>query len=127
MPGKSVSEKLVIREGYDVFLVNPPKGYLAARRAECPKARFTDKEPAAVALIQLFVSSEAELKDQLPPLKRLLRPNVLLWVTYPKGTSKLRSDINRDTIREYAQTIGLQTVSLIAVDDVWSALRLKAV
>jgi ribosomal protein L25 (general stress protein Ctc) len=51
----------------------------------------------------------------------------VLWVSYPKGASKANADINRDTIRKYAQTLGLTTVSLIAVDDVWSALRLKSV
>ncbi len=49
----------------------------------------------------------------------------MLWVTYPKGTSKVKADINRDIIREYARTIGLEAVALVSVDDTWSALRLK--
>jgi hypothetical protein len=51
----------------------------------------------------------------------------MLWVTYPKGTSKAKVDVNRDSLREYDLTIGLQAVSLLAIDDVWSALRLKTV
>jgi len=49
----------------------------------------------------------------------------LLWVTYLKETSKLQADINRDTIREYAQTVSLEAVALVSVDDTSSALRLK--
>jgi hypothetical protein len=48
-------------------------------------------------------------------------------VSYPKGTSKVNTDINRDTIGLYAQSIGLQPVAMISIDDTWSALRLKIV
>jgi hypothetical protein len=46
-------------------------------------------------------------------------------VTYHKGTSHVRSDINRDSIWRYAQTLGLAAVAIIAVDEDWAALRLK--
>ena len=68
-----------------------------------------------------------DLEEQLPRLKPLLAPKGLLWVTYHKGTSKQKSDINRDSIAAYALTIGLQAVAMIAVDEDWSALRLKVV
>jgi hypothetical protein len=125
MAGKTVSEKLLIKGGYKVCLINPPQGYAAALRVECPKAVIIAKEVPAADFIQLFVTSDAELKGTLPALKERLPAKGLLWVTYPKGSSKIRTDINRDTIREYARSVGLQTVSLIAVDEVWSALRLK--
>ncbi|MCS4538947.1 MAG: hypothetical protein HYY67_08835 [Thaumarchaeota archaeon] len=49
----------------------------------------------------------------------------MLWVTYRKGSSKIKSDINRDSIYEYALSVGLQGVAMIAVDENWSALRMK--
>jgi hypothetical protein len=75
----------------------------------------------------VFVNSRKDLEGQLPRLKPLLAPKGLLWVTYHKGTSKQKSDINRDSIAAYAGTIGLQAVAMIAVDEDWSALRLKVV
>ena len=78
-----------------------------------------------VDLIQVFVASKKELERQLGKLKSVLSPKGLLWVTYPKGTSKIRTDINRDIIREFAQKIGLQVVAMISIDETWSALRLK--
>jgi hypothetical protein len=63
----------------------------------------------------------------LGKLKSLLTPGGMLWVTYYKGTAKTKTDINRDSINAYAQTIGLQGVAMISIDDDWSALRLKAV
>jgi predicted CoA-binding protein len=127
MSDKSVAEKLLIKPAYKVLLVNPPKGYRALL-GEVPKGvTFLKEAGEALDLIQVFVASRKELEEQLPRLKPHLAPKGLLWVTYHKGTSKQKSDINRDKIATYAGTIGLQAVAMISVDDDWSALRLKVV
>ncbi len=59
--------------------------------------------------------------------KASLKPGGLLWLTYPKGTSQFKVDINRDSIRAYAESNGFKTVAMISVDETWSALRLKVV
>jgi hypothetical protein len=82
-------------------------------------------EPAD--LIQLFVSSRKELEANLGKLKTVLKADGLFWVTYPKGTSKIKADVNRDSIAAYAKSIGLQAVTMISIDDTWSGLRLKIV
>jgi hypothetical protein len=51
----------------------------------------------------------------------------MLWVSYHKGTSKVKTDINRDTINAYANSLCLQGVAIISIDDDWSALRLKRI
>ena len=56
-----------------------------------------------------------------------MTPKGIIWVTYPKGTAKIKSDINRDSIREYTATVGLEAVAIFSLDDDWSALRLKVV
>ncbi len=50
-------------------------------------------------------------------LKGVLTPKGLLRVTYPKGTSKVKADINRDSIREYAMSQGLEAMAMVSVDD----------
>ncbi|MGA2616110.1 MAG: hypothetical protein ABSF26_00790 [Thermoguttaceae bacterium] len=127
MSDKSVAEKLLVRPGQKILLVNQPKGYRALL-GEIPKDVTLLKEPAAaVDLIQVFVASRKDLEEQLPRLKPLLGSKGPLWVTYHKGTSKHKLDINRDSIAAYAATIGLQAVAMISVDEDWSALRLKVV
>lgn len=81
----------------------------------------------AVDVIQVFVVSKKELEDYLSRLRPLLKPKGLLWVTYPKGTSKISTDINRDVIRKFAESVGLQAVAIVSIDDRWAALRLKKV
>jgi hypothetical protein len=117
----------LVKERYRVLVVNPPAGY-AESMGELPKgAVLVVKPQPETDLIQLFVSSRKELEDSLPKLKKSLKSNGLLWVSYPKGTSGVKADINRDTVNAYAQSIGLQGVAMISIDDTWSALRLKTV
>ncbi|MCJ7731781.1 hypothetical protein MUP51_05640, partial [Candidatus Bathyarchaeota archaeon] len=82
-----------------------------------------------VDLAQLFVTDMKGLKDKLPKLKKMMKKNGVIWVTYPKGTSKLAKegnvDINRDSIWKYGDEIGLTGVSMISIDDTWSGFRMK--
>jgi hypothetical protein len=127
MPDKTIAQKLFIKPGNTILLVNPPEGYLA-RMGELPDGtilRNVSSEP--VEVIQVFVADRAELEGHLPRLKELMKPKGMLWVTYHKGTSKVKTDIHRDTINAYAHSIGLQGVAMISIDDDWAALRLKKI
>ena len=127
MSQKPVAQKLQIKENYTVMFINEPKAYRSMLGA-LPRGVTVLTEPSRQAdLIQAFVASSKELKAQLSALKPLLKTEGLLRVTYPKGTSKVKTDINRDSIREFAQSLGFQAVAMFSVDDTWSALRLKAV
>lgn len=125
MSEKTIAEKLLIKPGRKVWFVNMPEGYPAQLGALPDHVRLLAAPEKAVDLIQVFVASRRELEELLPRLGASLAPGGILWVTYHKGTSKIKTDINRDTINAYAQTIGLQGVAMISVDDDGSALRLK--
>ncbi len=125
MPEKTVAQKMLIKAGYKILFVNAPKGY-KTKLGELPKGVKVLKAPTEPAdWIQLFVSNRAELEAELPKVKPALAPNGLLWVSYLKGTSKTKTDINRDILHAYGRTIGLEGVSLISIDDDWSAMRFK--
>ncbi len=127
MPAKSLAERMHLRAGERVLLVNPPDGYGAVLCA--PEGVEVSDEPRGMFdVIQVFVTTRAALEAEAPRLKALLNAGGKLWIAYPKGTSKrLQADINRDDIRSYALTVGLQTVAQVAVDDDWSAIRCKVV
>ena len=129
MSEKTVVQKLLIKEGYRVLIVNAPEGYVASL-GDLPAgvAVATNLDgPGPFDLIQAFVSSQAAFEAQLSELKAALKPKGLLWITYPKGTAKIKSDIMRDTIWRYAKTVGLDGIAMVAVDDTWSAMRLKLI
>ncbi len=127
MPDKTIAQKLAIKEGHKVLFVNAPKGYKASLGAMPKKVVILAKPTEPVDVVQVFVASRKELEARLPQLKAVLAPQGTLWVTYLKGTSKHKTDINRDSVRAYARALGLEAVAIFSVDDDWSALRLKSV
>jgi len=127
MSDKSIAQKLFIKPGNKFLLVNPPAGYIA-QMGQLPEGTILMSDSSClVEVIQVFVTNRLELETQLPKLKELLAPKGMIWVTYHKGTSKMKTDINRDTINAYAGSLGLQGVAMISIDDDWSALRLKLI
>ncbi len=71
----------------------------------------------------MFVKDLAGLKRILADLLPHLTPKIPVWITYPKGTSGVKTDINRDIIWRYVQTISMTANSMISIDDTWSAMR----
>ncbi len=125
MSEKSIAQKLSIKSGSRFLLVNPPNGY-TIQLGELPEGVSLLRDSSSlVEGIQVFVANLEELEARLPLLARLLTPKGMLWVSYHKGSSKVKTDINRDTINTFASSLGLQGVAIISIDDDWAALRLK--
>lgn len=82
------------------------------------------KPDATTDLVHLFATRRGELEAWLPKLRRALRPDATLWVSWPKKSSKVDTDIVEGTIREVALPLGLVDVKVCAVDAVWSGLKL---
>jgi len=125
MSGKTIRQKLMLKPGQTFLLLTPPAGYEKALGALPKGVNPTSTASGRVDAIQVFTSSMKELQGTLPKLKEILSPGGMIWVTYPKGTSAIETDINRDSIRSCAKTLGLETVAIFSVDSDWSALRLK--
>ncbi len=127
MSEKSIAQKLSIKPGSKFLLVNAPSGY-TTQMGELPEGVMLLRDSSSlVEGIQVFVANRVELEAHLPPLAKLLAPKGMLWVSYHKGTSKVKTDINRDTINAYANSLGLQGVAIISIDDDWASLRLKRI
>jgi len=125
MSNRTVAQKLFIKEGHRVLFVGAPEGYQDLLGPLPSQVTLLKELQAPIDVIQVFVASREELEVQLPTLKQALAPKGMLWVAYHKGSSKVKTDINRDSIAAYARSIGLEAVAIISVDDDWSALRLK--
>ena len=75
----------------------------------------------------VFINNNQEYLDFLNKDLGKIEPDSVLWFAYPKGTSKIKTDINRDTIRVTGEGFGITTVTAISIDDTWSALRFRPV
>jgi hypothetical protein len=127
MSEKTVAQKLGLKAGKTLAVCQQPDdiAVLIGPLPSGAKLVTAGKQPCA--LILMFARNKAALAKELPGCKRRLEPGGALWVAYIKGTSQKKTDINRDSIHEYVATVGLDTVAQIAIDDDWSALRLKVV
>jgi len=81
-----------------------------------------------IEFIMLFVTKQTEIDDVVPKVAPLLKGDAVLWMCYPKGTSKkYKCDFNRDTGWKVMGPYDLETVRMVAIDEDWSALRFKKV
>jgi hypothetical protein len=122
MSDKPVAERLQVKRGRRLAVVGATG---AMNDVVGAKDARTDAADADVVL--LFAKDRANLETKLPALLSQLRADAILWIAYPKLSSKLAGDLNRNLIGAAAPAYGLDTVSQIAIDDVWSALRVRRV
>jgi hypothetical protein len=87
------------------------------------KTAFDKKVKSHNTLV--FIYDNKDLLDFLKNTLELIEPDSVLWFAYPKGTAKIKTDINRDTIRVTSESFGITTVTAISMDDTWSALRFR--
>jgi hypothetical protein len=127
MSEKTIAQKIAAKTGNKILFLNSPKGYEKSIGDLPPGTAIIKKPIEGADVIQAFVQSGKEMERLLTDLQKKIKPTAILWVTYPKGTSKMKFDINRDTIAAYASMIGFKPVAMFAVDETWAALRLKMI
>ena len=89
------------------------------------KTMFDKKAKSTNTLV--FINNNEEYLDFLKTSLKNIEVDSILWFAYPKGTSKIKTDINRDTIRVTGEEFGITTVTAISIDDTWSALRFRPI
>jgi hypothetical protein len=122
--GTPLAKKLGISEGSHVLHVNAPRE-LPALLAPLPKSVSFDKRLSnQTDVIHIFGTRRADLAKQLATFRKNMRSDAAIWVSWPKKTAKVPTDITEDTIREVALPIGLVDIKVCAVSETWSGLKL---
>jgi hypothetical protein len=116
--------KLGMREGSRILLLGAPADYAAQLQPLPPGVAFKDTVDAEIDIAQLFVMTRTELQPWLVRLRKDLRPDAVLWVSWPKKASKVPTDITEDTIRALALPLGWVDIKVRAVSEIWSGLKL---
>lgn len=122
--GTPLAKKLGIAPAQRVLLLNAPAGYVELLAPLPAGVVFETKAGSAIDLVQVFVTDREELAKDLADLRRRLRPDAALWISWPKKAAKLPTTITEDVIRELALPLGFVDVKFCAVDAVWSGLKL---
>ena len=116
-------KKLGIIEGSTLIVINSPAGYTTTLGKLPIGASVQEAPNRNAALIQFFAKSGEELTEYLKELKPYLSPTGTLWVSWPKKTSKIKTDLDENTVMGEGLKSGLVDVKVIKIDEDWSALK----
>ncbi len=124
--GNDLAKKLLLYKAQRVLIMNEPEGYLNRLKSELPDIIELLTEPSKdFDFVHLFVKDSAELKQLFETLLPSIKNDGLVWISYPKKSSKVKSDLNRDILVSLLHEYGHEGVSLISIDDTWSAMRVR--
>jgi hypothetical protein len=121
--GTPLVKKLGYKEGQKVIIRNEPPHYFGLLAGMPPIDRIGEEAEGSADLIHLFCTELAELEANFLPLKKALKPNGSFWVSWPKGTSSVETDLNGNIVRNFGLFQGLVDVKVCAVDADWSGLK----
>ncbi len=120
-----VLKKLLLKPGQKALILNAPQGYTVKLGEMPPGVELTEWPSTQADWVLLFVKDMKELEALAPKAVKAAKTDGLIWICYPKGGTKAKTDINRDTLWAAMGKHGLAGVSLVSLDEVWSAMRLR--
>jgi hypothetical protein len=122
MPESNLAKKLKLKPGARAAVVNAPKNYLDELKHD---SDISQKLSGKFDWIQVFAKNKKELAYFAPKAAAALKPESILWLSFPKGSSKIQTDLTRDKGWEAIHDIDLKFINLVSVNDMWSAFALR--
>jgi hypothetical protein len=120
---KPLSQKLGIKPGTQVVALGAPRHYAALLGDLPPGARLQSRLSSTAHFIHRFVSQRRELEADFSRLARTLADDGTLWISWPKKTSGMATDLNENDVRDLGLPLGLVDVKVCAIDETWSGLK----
>ncbi|MFZ0199363.1 MAG: DUF3052 domain-containing protein [Candidatus Sulfotelmatobacter sp.] len=125
MPGYSgtpLPKKLGIKPGFRTQIAYAPAEVVAELAGALAECKVVD-DGSGLDFAMLFTKSQAELKKEFSRMAQRLSPAGMLWVSWPKKSSGVATDVDENLVREIGLKAGLVDVKVCAVTDVWSGLK----
>jgi hypothetical protein len=119
--GTPLVKKLGIKPGFKIAFLNAPAGY--AEELDLPSGVTISTSGKLLDFAQLFVKNEKELKRDFSKYAKRLNASGMLWVSWPKKSSGVSSDLSENVVREIGLAARLVDVKVCAVSEVWSGLK----
>jgi hypothetical protein len=122
--GTPLAKKLGLKPGALVSLLNAPAGFRKLLDPVPEGVRFVAKFDPGAQIVHTFATMKSELAKTLAVCRKSLAPDATIWVSWPKKTAKVATDITEDVVRSVALPLGLVDIKVCAVDETWSGLKL---
>ena len=124
MPSTTTAQKLKIREDMTILAINAPADYKKSLGALPAGAKITDTGKK-FDQVHWFVKDQGQMEKELKKVLPMIKGNAVCWIFYPKGTSKIQTDLTRDKGWDELLKHDMQWISLISFDDTWSAFGMR--
>ena len=121
--GTPLPSKLGIKEHSQILLLDSPADVNAELKAALATCRVAKDGSAPLDFAMVFVKSAADLKKQFSQIAKQLAPAGMLWVSWPKKSSGVATDLTENDVRNIGLQAGLVDVKVCAVNEVWSGLK----
>lgn len=118
-----LSKKLGIKPDFLIHLINEPDNYYELVSPLPEKVTVVKGLSSELDMIHLFTKERDELETQIPILMQKIKQAGMIWVSWPKKSSKVPTDVTEDVIREVILPLGLVDVKVCAIDATWSGLK----
>jgi len=123
--GTPLWKKLGYKTGMSAYVEGEPSNYISLLTLPADVVvNWLPRAKSDMEFVHLFATSASQLKSKLESVRKRIVPGGVIWVSWPKKSSGVTSDITEDTIRDLALPMGLVDVKVCAVDEVWSGLKL---
>ena len=122
--GTPLPQKLGIKPGLMVVTINPPANYRRLLGQIPDSITFSERLKSGSSFVHLFTSRRSEMQKKMSILRDKISDNGAIWVSWPKKSSGISTDVTEDVIREIALPLGFVDIKVCAVDETWSGLKL---
>ena len=122
--GTALAKKLGIKPGSRLLLVGAPDQYVDLLAPLPAGIQFDQQLSEATDIVQVFSTERIQLEQQLASYRAKLKPTGAIWVSWPKKSARVPTDITEDIIRDIALPLGFVDIKVCAVNEVWSGLKL---
>jgi len=121
----TLSQKLKIKEGYTLRTINAPENFVQTL-SPLPAGVKISGDAKNYNQVHWFVRNKAQMERELNNILKLIKDDVVCWIYYPKGASKIQTDLTRDKGWDALLKHDFQWLSLISFDDTWSAFAMRS-
>jgi len=122
MPESALAKKMKLKSNLKAAVINAPENYVDMLKHNTALSPTLNGK---FDWIQIFVRDKAELDALAPKAAKALKPESMLWISFPKGTSRIQTDLTRDKGWEGVQALDLKWINLVSVNETWSAFAMR--
>jgi hypothetical protein len=122
--GTPLPQKLGIKPGLSVVTIDAPTNYRRLLGTIPEGVTFSDRLKPESNFVHVFVRRRSELEKKVSVLRKKIADTGTVWISWPKKSSGVSTDVTEDVVRDVALPLGFVDVKVCAIDETWSGLKL---